>query len=191
MSPVAKTKTARASKLNLSLRIRSKLILLFLLFGLVPALGLFGLFLSRERALKDTFSAEIAANASRAMKAIDANMFERYGDVQAFALNTATVDPANWDRPSPDNPLVRAMNGYMTGYGLYRLMMLVSPDGKVLDQYLDPETGHGLHQEAVEVARRVGAGELESSLLPHAETIAVMEVLDEVRRQVGVTYPGE
>jgi predicted dehydrogenase len=71
------------------------------------------------------------------------------------------------------------------------IVRLVSPDGKVLDQYLDPETGHGLHQEAVEVARRIGAGELESPLLPHAETIAVMEVRDEVRRQVGVSYPGE
>lgn len=117
---------------NLSLRMRSKLILLFLLFGVVPALGLFGLFVSSDKEIKEKFSGEIAANATRTMRAIDANMFERYGDVQAFALNTAATELANWDRPSPDNPLVRAMNGYMTGYALYRLMMLVAPDGKVL-----------------------------------------------------------
>ncbi|MGE5145762.1 MAG: methyl-accepting chemotaxis protein, partial [Candidatus Eiseniibacteriota bacterium] len=120
------------AKLSLSLRIRSKLILLFLMFGLVPALGVFGLFLSRETELKEVFSAEVAANAKAAIKSIDATMFERYGDVQAFGLNTAAVNPANWDRPGADNPLVHAMNGYMTGYGLYRLMLLVSPDGKVL-----------------------------------------------------------
>jgi len=71
------------------------------------------------------------------------------------------------------------------------IVRLVAPDGTVLDEYLDPETEHGLHQEAVEVARRVDAGELESPLLPHAETIAILEALDEIRRQVGVSYPGE
>jgi methyl-accepting chemotaxis protein len=134
---------------KLSLRIRSKLILLFLLFGLVPALGVFGLFLSREQELKDIFSAEIAANAARAMKAIDANMFERYGDVQAFALNAAVMDSANWGRPSPENPLVRAMNGYMTGYGLYRLMMLVAPDGKVLAANTVDHTGKPIDTSAL------------------------------------------
>ena len=70
-------------------------------------------------------------------------------------------------------------------------MRLVARDGTVLDEYVDPEPELGLHQEAVEVARLVDAGDLESPLLPQAETVAIMEVLDEVRRQVGVSYPGE
>jgi predicted dehydrogenase len=71
------------------------------------------------------------------------------------------------------------------------VVRLVAPDGAVLDEYTDPEPELGLHQEAVEVARLVDAGHLESPLLPQSETVAIMEVLDEVRRQVGVSYPGE
>jgi methyl-accepting chemotaxis protein len=63
---------------------------------------------------------------------IDRNLFERYGDVQAFGLNQAATDPANWGNPAADNPLISAMNGYMTGYGIYKLMLLVDPQGEVL-----------------------------------------------------------
>ena len=56
----------------------------------------------------------------------------------------------------------------------------------------EPESRtHGLHFEACEAARLVDAGETESPLLPAAETLRIMEVLDEVRAQVGVRYPGE
>jgi hypothetical protein len=34
-------------------------------------------------------------------------------------------------------------------------------------------------------------GARESALMPHAETLRLMEAMDEVRRQVGVRYPGE
>ncbi len=50
---------------------------------------------------------------------------------------------------------------------------------------------HGLHFEFCEAARCVDAGLTESPLLPAAETLRIMEVLDEVRAQVGVRYPGE
>jgi methyl-accepting chemotaxis protein len=164
MSPVATARNARTLKPGFSLRIRSKLILLFLLFGLVPALGLFALFLSNDKEIKEKFSGEIAANAVRAMRAIDANMFERYGDVQAFALNTAATDSANWGRPSPDNPLVRAMNGYMTSYALYRLMMLVAPDGKVLAVNTIDATGKPIDTAALYKKNFVDAAWLKNAL---------------------------
>ncbi|GAB3440577.1 Gfo/Idh/MocA family oxidoreductase [Phycicoccus ginsengisoli] len=71
------------------------------------------------------------------------------------------------------------------------VVRLVSPDHRVLDEYTSADREFGLHHEAVEVARRVGAGELESPLLPLDETVAIMGTLDEVRRQLGVSYPGE
>ena len=74
----------------------------------------------------------LAINATKMMDVIERNLFERYGDVQAFGLNTAAQDPANWGNLSDRNPLVGAMNGYMTGYGIYQLTLLVSPEGKLL-----------------------------------------------------------
>ena len=68
---------------------------------------------------------------------------------------------------------------------------LVAPDGRELDRYTAPDPSHGLHLEAVEVARRIHAGELESPWMPLDETIEILGLLDAVRRQLGVTYPGE
>ena len=66
-------------------------------------------------------------------------------------------------------------------------------DADVVDTF-EPHEGdmhRGLRYEAAEVARCVHAGVRESALLPHAETLRLMEAMDEVRRQVGVRYPGE
>ncbi len=49
----------------------------------------------------------------------------------------------------------------------------------------------GLHYEACEAARCISNGLLESPLLPLDETVSIMRILDEVRRQLGVTYPRE
>ena len=54
-----------------------------------------------------------------------------------------------------------------------------------------PKTGIGYHYEAAEVMRCVRAGRTESPLLPHAGTVGVLELLDEARRQIGVSYPGD
>ena len=51
--------------------------------------------------------------------------------------------------------------------------------------------GNGYECEAAEVARCVRAGELESALMPHADTLATMQTLDAVREQWGLKYPME
>ncbi|PHP52298.1 Gfo/Idh/MocA family protein [Actinomyces ruminis] len=49
----------------------------------------------------------------------------------------------------------------------------------------------GFQFEAAEVARCIAAGRTESQTMPWSETLAVLETMDEVRRRLGVTYPGE
>ncbi|MDO5049378.1 MAG: Gfo/Idh/MocA family oxidoreductase [Actinomycetaceae bacterium] len=49
----------------------------------------------------------------------------------------------------------------------------------------------GLQYEAAEVARCVNAGLTQSEIMPWDDTIAVMEIMDKVRAQLGVRYPGE
>lgn len=56
----------------------------------------------------------------------------------------------------------------------------------------DGRVGHqGMCHEAAHFAQLVAEGQLESPLLPLAETVAIMELMDEVRAQVGVRYLGE
>jgi hypothetical protein len=51
--------------------------------------------------------------------------------------------------------------------------------------------GGGYGPEIEEVARCLRAGLGESPLIPHADTIAILELLDEGRAALGVTYPSE
>jgi predicted dehydrogenase len=51
--------------------------------------------------------------------------------------------------------------------------------------------GHGLRHQAAEVGRCLRAGLTESPILTLAETLSIMETMDEVRRQIGLSYPSE
>jgi predicted dehydrogenase len=63
-------------------------------------------------------------------------------------------------------------------------------DGEVLERF-DSDEGdlRGMHHQALELARLVEAGDLESPALTSDGIVAVMATMDEVRRQVGVQYP--
>jgi predicted dehydrogenase len=54
-----------------------------------------------------------------------------------------------------------------------------------------PTHGLGYHYEAAEVMRALRAGQIECPALPHAATIEILELLDETRGQIGVSYPGD
>lgn len=51
-----------------------------------------------------------------------------------------------------------------------------------------PFPGQGYHFEAAEVHRCLRAGLVESPLVPHADTLAVMRTLDSVRSAIGLRY---
>jgi predicted dehydrogenase len=80
-----------------------------------------------------------------------------------------------------------------TFYGAGSTIRLVSRTNEVLDERPGGLTDdvRGFSYEAAEFARCLVAGETESPLLPHATTLRVMETMDDVRRQIGVVYPGE
>lgn len=61
---------------------------------------------------------------------IDRSLFERYGDVQAFALNTVIQDRTQWYKS--DSRLVDAMNSYVATYGIYSLTLLVDLEGRLI-----------------------------------------------------------
>ena len=55
----------------------------------------------------------------------------------------------------------------------------------------EPLIGGGLAHEAIEVIRCLRTGETESPLVPLDETVALMGLMDRIRQQIGVVYPGE
>ncbi|MFC5513045.1 Gfo/Idh/MocA family protein [Massilia jejuensis] len=54
-----------------------------------------------------------------------------------------------------------------------------------------PYLGNGYVHEVIEAQRCWRAGLIESPVMPHAETLALMEVMDEVRRQIGLVYEAD
>jgi predicted dehydrogenase len=65
---------------------------------------------------------------------------------------------------------------------------VIARDQKVIQRYENTYRGHGLREDAAETGRCVAQGLTESPLLPLDETVAIMKILDEVRRQIGLTY---
>ena len=63
---------------------------------------------------------------------VDRNLFERYGDVQAFGLNGVIQNTEVWYQPGNDNPIVQAMNQYVDTYDIYYFTILVDLDGTVI-----------------------------------------------------------
>ncbi|WP_432511508.1 Gfo/Idh/MocA family protein [Kineococcus sp. SYSU DK001] len=69
-------------------------------------------------------------------------------------------------------------------------VLLTSADGTRTIGWTDPQpVGHGaLHHTAVEVALRLGAGELQTPLHSTEAVLTNLAALDEITRQVGVSY---
>jgi predicted dehydrogenase len=67
---------------------------------------------------------------------------------------------------------------------------VVAPDGSVR-AINRPKNGNGYRFEVAEVHRALLAGESESPMRTLDDTMSVMRVLDTVRAEIGVRYPGE
>ena len=129
--------------------IKSRLIAFFILFGIIPAVGLMSVYYAFKGSIEDAFRAPIKDTAIAIGDVIDRNLFERYGDVQAFGANTAAWASENWRNQTASNTLVAAMNAYMTNYGLYRLMVLVDTQGSVLAVNTVDPTGKSLDTASI------------------------------------------
>ena len=99
--------------------------------GLIPLLGLVTLAIKEANTISKMASEEMLILAESSMDTIERNLFERYGDVQAFATNQIVQAP-NWRDPSVNATLVEAINNYVRLYGIYSLSMVLDQDGRVV-----------------------------------------------------------
>jgi predicted dehydrogenase len=68
-------------------------------------------------------------------------------------------------------------------------MQLSSAGKESVIHYTEPAIGHdGLYVTAVEAARRITAGETGTPLRTLADSVATLRLVDEIRRQIGVTF---
>jgi predicted dehydrogenase len=67
-------------------------------------------------------------------------------------------------------------------------MRLVYNDGRIVE-FKNEYRGHGLREQAIYFEKMLITGKKDSELLPIAETISIMETIDEIRKQIGLKYP--
>lgn len=111
--------------------IQGKISGLFLIFGLLPLIVVMGFLQFLKPKFQEETQSVIVTESQAIIDTIDRNLFERYGDVQAFTLNAAVLDQNNWGKADPQNPLIGAIDGYISNYGIYSLSMVVDTNGVV------------------------------------------------------------
>lgn len=94
---------------------------------------------------------------------------------------------------SPGTVTVSGTEGWLrTGSPLYnpRSLQYSGPDGLVRTEEF-PEEAEGFIHELRETARCIRAGLLESPLMPWDESVRIMQLLDDVREQLGLRYAND
>ena len=110
-----------------------RLLLAFTLVGVAPLVILVFVTIKASSGLSENIGKSFQSLAVTTGDLIDRNLFERYGDVQAFGANAVIQDRTNWYKQgSGDNPIVAAANQYLKLYGVYLLSILVDDTGKVI-----------------------------------------------------------
>ncbi|MFJ6536995.1 Gfo/Idh/MocA family protein [Paenarthrobacter sp. NPDC091711] len=64
-------------------------------------------------------------------------------------------------------------------------------DGSVVERYEQPVGSRGMQFQASELERLIRAGETAGTILPPGETVAIMAAMDEIRRQIGLSYEAD
>jgi predicted dehydrogenase len=132
--------------------------------------------------------ARITAVSDRAFTGVDAttSMIFQY-DGGAHAVLTTTLRAASGNPAAIHGTAARIeIDGWFYTPTTFRV---IARDGAELERFDQPYVGRGLRGEAAEVGRCLQAGLLESPLMPLDETYTIMQAMDEVRRQIGLSYP--
>lgn len=108
-----------------------KLVALLLVFACIPTMVVAFIGYDATTDMEDGVGTRFEATAISIADKIDRNLFERYGDVQAFASNRIVHERYNW-YTKEENEITRAMNDYVATYGIYYLTMFVDLEGDLI-----------------------------------------------------------
>ncbi len=113
-----------------NIKFHTKLTILLLVFGFTPMLIISLIMFNGISNLEAKNASFLKTLARQTADKIDRNLFERYGDVQAFGLNHALFDKNSWYKK--DTQLVSALNSYVDTYDIYYLTIVVDLNGKLI-----------------------------------------------------------
>jgi predicted dehydrogenase len=153
--------------------------------GALPDLGIYPVSFA---SLVPGVPARITAVSHPAFTGVDAttSMIFQY-DSGAHAVLTTTLLAASGNPAAIYGTAARIeIDGWSCTPTAFRV---IARDGTELERFEGPYEGRGLRGEAAEVGRCLRAGLPESPPLPLDETYTIMQAMDEVRRQIGLSNP--
>jgi predicted dehydrogenase len=139
----------------------------------------------------DVFGAPTAihASATKTATGVDAQttMIFEYAGNQRALLVTAL------DARGPNTTTITGTEGRIeidavwynpTSFRVY------DKDNNVIESYVSDVVGRGMQYQAAELERLVAGGAIANDVLSPAESVQIMEALDEVRHLIDLKYPG-
>jgi len=111
-----------------------------------------------------------------------------YADGQQALLHTAL------DTAGPNEAAVIGTEGWVKLHGTFYVPTTITvhnAQNEVVETFEQEVGSRGMQFQAWEVERLIAAGQVVGEILPPEQTVAIMGTLDEVRRIIGLKYPGE
>ena len=111
-----------------------------------------------------------------------------YPEGQQAVLHTAL------DTAGPNSAAVIGTAGWIQLHGTFYVptsFTVYDSAGEVVEEFDGAVSERGMQFQAWEAERLVAAGVTAGEILPPSESVAIMRTLDEIRRQIGLAYPGE
>jgi methyl-accepting chemotaxis protein len=131
---------------SLSLATKIKMAFLVVPVALIIVITIYSGFnlTGQQNQLKRSTAAQVSQSV---IEKIDRNFYERFGDVQAYAVNRLAVETALTDSVSEQaQTFINTMTAY---YVLYDLMLIVSREGKVIAANTTDKNGHRLQTHSL------------------------------------------
>ncbi|MDJ0791404.1 MAG: Gfo/Idh/MocA family oxidoreductase [Acidimicrobiia bacterium] len=118
---------------------------------------------------------------------LEASVISRHAnDVSASWISTFRSDTPNEAVISGSDGRVRVSAPFH-----HSPLLTLERGGDVVDRFPIEVDVHGFEFQVAETERCISEGLVESPVRPHRDTLAVMEWMDAIRAQVGVTYPSQ
>ena len=134
----------------MKLSLTVKLTLVTIVAGLLPAAVIGFLAIRTSGHMAEEVGASFQSMAANVADKIDRNLFERYGDVQAFGVNEAVNDKPSWHQVgSEKNKIAAAANNYAALYGFYVLSYVVDLEGRLVAVNDKDPTGKAIETSAL------------------------------------------
>jgi len=113
-------------------QIRGKIVFLLLLFGLFPAIGVFGTFIFFKDNFNEALDGPMENAAVQVSSNIDTSMNSLIGEVKLLAAAPILLDSAVWYDRSPDNEAVIKMDALVKNTTGLEAVVFASNDGQLL-----------------------------------------------------------